>query len=326
MNWYYATNAQRVGPVTDQEMARLVADGTVTPDTLVWKAGMAEWLPWRDVAPTANLPEAPPSLPGGAEPGPALAASAPEPETAEAFWGAVRQNGYGVSVGGILGRAWDLYKLNFGPCLGVAVLGYLMVGAAGMIPFVSIVAAFLVSPQLNAGVIWYFLRRLRGEEAQVGNIFDPYSRGFGQLALMVVIQIAVALPLIVVMVIMGAGAAFASEGSSSGVPALSGAAVLGILAMAVLLAIVMWRLVLAPILIVDRGYTAGAALLLSWRLTGMRLGTFIALGLVLILLSLAGMLALFIGLLFVLPMLPATLAVAYESACRAAKNIPSEAA
>jgi hypothetical protein len=326
MNWYYAVNGQRVGPVSDQEMARVVAEGTVTAETLVWKAGMAEWRPWHEVAPTANLTPPPPPMPGG-EPAAADASpAAEEPAHPEAFWAAVRQNGYAISTGGVLGRAFDLYKTHFGACLGAALVGYLLVGAAGMIPFVSLVAAFLVSPQINAGVMWNFLRRLRGEPAVIGDIFEPYSRSFGQLALMVLIQIAIALPIIVVLFVMGAGAVFASSGMTGEVAPLSGAAVLGILAMGLLLALVMWRLTLAPLFIVDRGYTAGAALLLSWRLTGLRLGSYIGLGLALILLSLAGMLAFIIGLIFVMPMLPATLAVAYESAVRAARGQASEAA
>lgn len=322
MNWYYSVNGQRVGPVTDQEMARLVAEGTVTAETLVWKNGMAEWRPWHEVGPTANLTPPPPPMPG-ADRAASAETAIEEPVNAEAFWAAVRQNGYAVSAAGVLGRAFDLYKKHFGACLGAALLGYLLVGVAGMIPFVSIAAAFLVSPQLNAGVLWNFLRRLRGEDAVIGDLFEPYSRSFGQLALMVLIQIGIALPIIVVMLIMGVGAAFAGGGGE--VSPLSGAAGLGIVAMVLLLALVMWRLVLAPLFIVDRGYTAGAALLLSWRLTGLRLGTFIALGLALLLLSLAGALAFIIGLIFVMPMLPSVLVVAYETACRATRGQPSEA-
>lgn len=56
MEWYYAQDGQRQGPVSEQEFARLVARGTVDAETLVWQAGMTEWQPWQQVAPTVQLP------------------------------------------------------------------------------------------------------------------------------------------------------------------------------------------------------------------------------------------------------------------------------
>jgi uncharacterized RDD family membrane protein YckC len=46
MKWYYSVSQQRLGPVSDTELAALVANGTITPDTQVWREGMAGWLPY----------------------------------------------------------------------------------------------------------------------------------------------------------------------------------------------------------------------------------------------------------------------------------------
>ena len=46
MGWYYAVSNQRLGPVSDTEFAALVANGTITPVTLVWRQGLAGWLPY----------------------------------------------------------------------------------------------------------------------------------------------------------------------------------------------------------------------------------------------------------------------------------------
>lgn len=62
MEWYYANDGQREGPVPAEELARLVAVGTVRDETLVWRAGMNHWQPWREVAPTVQLP-APAAVP-----------------------------------------------------------------------------------------------------------------------------------------------------------------------------------------------------------------------------------------------------------------------
>ena len=49
MPWYYAQNNQRFGPYTEQEFSNMVAQGTVTLDTLVWRDGMQNWLPFVQV-------------------------------------------------------------------------------------------------------------------------------------------------------------------------------------------------------------------------------------------------------------------------------------
>ncbi|MBK8475616.1 MAG: RDD family protein [Opitutaceae bacterium] len=46
MGWYYAVLNQRLGPVSDTDFAALVANGTITPATLVWREGLAGWLPY----------------------------------------------------------------------------------------------------------------------------------------------------------------------------------------------------------------------------------------------------------------------------------------
>jgi len=43
MQWYYAINGQRQGPVNQAEFERLVNAGTITPDTLVWRKPMLGW-------------------------------------------------------------------------------------------------------------------------------------------------------------------------------------------------------------------------------------------------------------------------------------------
>jgi len=43
MTWHYAVGGQQVGPVSEDELNRLVNAGTVKADTLVWKEGWADW-------------------------------------------------------------------------------------------------------------------------------------------------------------------------------------------------------------------------------------------------------------------------------------------
>lgn len=44
MEWYYAVNNERLGPVDHDTFTQLVQNRTVTANTLVWRAGMDEWV------------------------------------------------------------------------------------------------------------------------------------------------------------------------------------------------------------------------------------------------------------------------------------------
>ena len=65
VQWYFAVAGQRVGPLSQADLAARIQAGEVTPETLVWRDGMANW------APAAQTPELAPLLsppPGGGPP------------------------------------------------------------------------------------------------------------------------------------------------------------------------------------------------------------------------------------------------------------------
>lgn len=48
-NYFYAVNGQSNGPVSVEQLDDLVKNGSVAPDTLVWKEGMPDWQPYATV-------------------------------------------------------------------------------------------------------------------------------------------------------------------------------------------------------------------------------------------------------------------------------------
>jgi hypothetical protein len=56
MSWYYNFEGQPSGPVSPEEMETLTRSGKVTPETLVWREGMPNWVPYATVAGTALAP------------------------------------------------------------------------------------------------------------------------------------------------------------------------------------------------------------------------------------------------------------------------------
>lgn len=43
--WYHVQDGQRLGPHSENAVHALIANGSLQPDTLVWKAGMDNWAP-----------------------------------------------------------------------------------------------------------------------------------------------------------------------------------------------------------------------------------------------------------------------------------------
>lgn len=50
MDWYYAANDERKGPLDQTEFDQLVRQGVITPQTLVWHEGMPEWKPYETLS------------------------------------------------------------------------------------------------------------------------------------------------------------------------------------------------------------------------------------------------------------------------------------
>ena len=45
MNWFYAINSQKLGPVSDFQLDELLGSRQINQDTLVWHEGMTDWQP-----------------------------------------------------------------------------------------------------------------------------------------------------------------------------------------------------------------------------------------------------------------------------------------
>lgn len=46
MNWYYAVGEERKGPVSEEDFQRLVQQGVIASNTLIWRDGLANWQPY----------------------------------------------------------------------------------------------------------------------------------------------------------------------------------------------------------------------------------------------------------------------------------------
>lgn len=66
-DWYYEKNGQRLGAVTGEAIAQLLAQQDINRNTLVWKQGMEAWAPLSTTELVSHLRQTatPPALPVG---------------------------------------------------------------------------------------------------------------------------------------------------------------------------------------------------------------------------------------------------------------------
>jgi len=43
MNWYYVDQGKQTGPISDEQLDEMLRSGSIRPETLVWREGMADW-------------------------------------------------------------------------------------------------------------------------------------------------------------------------------------------------------------------------------------------------------------------------------------------
>jgi len=345
MNWFYATKDQtQAGPVDETTLSALLGAGTITAETLIWKQGMASWQPYAAVFSPPPQTMLAPGTTRCAECGqtfppdqlislagrPICGACKPiavqkfqegvvsfgSPVDAEELWRKVEARGFNFTIGSVLFRSWDLVKGNLWPCIGVTLLCYLIMMGAGQIPILGLLAVFFVQSQMMAGLNWYFVKQFRGQSATLNDSFEGFRRGFGQQALYMLILMGLFLGVVMIIGILAAIIfPLISGGGKSGSESLI-FVIFGIAMVPVVLAI--WYLVLCwiftPLLILEKGLKATAAMKLSRRVVHLRFWKLLGLFLVLGLISLAGLLALIVGLIFVLPVLFAAISRVYEDA------------
>lgn len=64
MNWFYAEGSQQKGPVSETDLAALVRQGTIKPETLIWREGLPDWQPMLQVRPDLAASSGAPVLGG----------------------------------------------------------------------------------------------------------------------------------------------------------------------------------------------------------------------------------------------------------------------
>ncbi len=349
MNWYYAENHERRGPIEDAAFHALVAAGTIRPDTLVWRDGLAEWVPYSQVA--GSIPPPPVARPADSSAracsqcgrlfpadelivlsgraicatckplvvqqmiegtAGASASSGVTPIDPEQFLADLRaRGGYEIAIGSVLSRTWATIRANFWPCVGVTLLVYFAMLASQQIPCIGVIASFALTGPFFGGLYVFFLKQLRGQPAALGDAFSGFNKPHVfQLALASSVVTLLSVMAMLVLVVPGVVLNWSALTSDSSTPPIGFILWCCVAIVPFMYLTVAWMFSYA--LVIDRGLEFWPAMELSRKVVNMNLWGWFLFMLVLTLLSIAGVLALCVGFLVVLPVFFCSLMVVYE--------------
>ena len=176
-------DGKEYGPVTADDVRQWIAESRLNENSLVKAESDAEFRAlgkfpeFADAfAPKTPAPDVPPAFAGPAGGAP------------------ISEHDYDLDIGGCISRGWELVKDNMG-LLFVGALVYLLIeGAIGMVGQIPIIGAaagianFIIAGPLMGGVFYLFIRAIRNEPAEIGDIFSGFRRAFAHLFLATLVQ------------------------------------------------------------------------------------------------------------------------------------------
>ena len=340
--WYYLEDEQQRGPVMDADLETLRRDGKINPETLVWREGMANWQPLREVK--LNLPEASGMV--CAECGKSFPAdevlrlsgrwvcAACKPvflqrlsegslaggatATGMVSESQVRERDYEHDIGSYFSQAWALFKSDAGGLIAATVVVGLCLAVVNVIPYLSVVTGLVFTGPLLGGLYAFYLKKIRGQSAGIGDAFSGFGPRFGQMLLAKFIPNLLAglalIPVAIVAVFLVIGAAASNHGGSPnfsfGVPMIIG----GVLVLAGFCVMAYFQIcwLFTLWLVADKNMTFWPAMSLSRAVVRKHWWQTFLIGIVTGLLLVVGLLLCMVGALVTGPLCFAIWAYAYE--------------
>jgi uncharacterized protein DUF4339 len=157
-------DGKEYGPVSADQIRAWMASGRANLATKVRLVGTDAW---KTIAET-------PEITGAAAPDGVVPVAA----------GAVAGSGVDLDIMSCYGRSWDLLKANFWPLVGVnfliCLISSVLVGADR---HGTHVLGIILNKVLAGGLFYYFLLKIRGQPAVIGDAFAGFTRAFLNLLL-----------------------------------------------------------------------------------------------------------------------------------------------
>ena len=261
------------GPVPVEQVRKWIAEGRANAQTKAWSEGSSEWKTLADFPEFADLLTAKGAV--AQLPPPKIGALHADKLAAE-----IIARDYRVDIGDCFSRSWNLVRDNFWLLVGATAVALVIGAALGFVPALGIPAAVFLALVFQGGLQWLFLKRVRGEPSDMGDVFAGFSLAFVPLLLAG----------IVVHVLVGIGLALCI------VPGIY--------------LIVAWRM-FVPLLIIDQGLEFWPAMELSRKVVTKHWWQCFGLLLLAGLVGLLGLLGCGVGIFFTMPIAVGATVYAY---------------
>ncbi len=321
MEWYYEKAGKQNGPIDAADLVRLFEAGDLSLTSLVWREGLADWMPLEkadilkneqgeELAVCAHSGEVRPKsemvpygerwvLPDHREDFVQHLMEGSEVEGSEDV------GDYDPSASRYFNQAWQLYTADFWPMVGVTAVILIIYSVASQAPF----GGLLATP-LFAGLSYYMLLKVRGKSARMEDSFSGFSRNFWQLILMALVSGLLMLVVMVpgILVILGGTVAIDKFSEVAGVSIV----VLGVIVLLIPLIYINVAWMFAGLLCVDKKIDFWSSMSLSMKAVNKHWFACMLFGMLLGLVSLMGTVMICVGLFFTLPWSMLALACFYE--------------
>ncbi len=165
-------DGKEYGPVSVEQIRAWLAGGRANLDTKAKAVGTEEWRRLGDFPEFSGAAATPPPPP--------VAGGAVDPK---AYADDLIARASKLDIGSCISRGWALLKSDFWAIVGTTFVVVLAAGIAGAIPLLGILASLLLTGVFYGGLYFFYLKKIRGQPAEMGDAFSGFSLALGPLIL-----------------------------------------------------------------------------------------------------------------------------------------------
>lgn len=181
-------DGKEYGPVTVEQVQAWIAGGRANLDTQAKRVGDATWQRLGDFP---EFSGARADAGASAPPPPPAAAAAPAADAAagsahvdpKVYAADLIARAGKLDIGSCLERGWNLLKANFWSLVGTTFVLLVVMMIAQSIPILGMLVSLLLTGVFYGGLYLFYLKKVRGQPAELGDAFAGFSLAFLPLML-----------------------------------------------------------------------------------------------------------------------------------------------
>lgn len=170
-------DGREYGPVPVEQLRLWIKEGRANAQTQAQLVGATEWKPLGASPEFADLLGTPP--PVGVPP---TLPPPPAPVNPDLLEAEILARGYKINIGDCVSRGWELLKGEFWLIIGASLVAGL-IAAGGGIPYLGPLIGLVIGGPMTGGLYAFFLKKVRKQPVQFGDIFIGFSTAFVPLML-----------------------------------------------------------------------------------------------------------------------------------------------